>query len=58
LGKGSARRAEVSDDATAKSSVTKVAVQDMKDMEASKASDPTKVTVAGDKAYSTKVAAG
>ena len=50
--------AEVTDAATAKSSVTKLAMQDMKDMEASKCSDPAEVTVAGHKAYSTKVTTG
>jgi len=50
--------AEVNDDATAKASVTKLAMQDMKDMEASKCSEPEEATVAGHKAYSTKVTTG
>jgi hypothetical protein len=50
--------AEVSGDATAKASVAKLAMQDMKDFEASKCSDPTETTVAGHKAYSTKVTTG
>jgi hypothetical protein len=50
--------AEVSDDATAKTAVTKLAMQDMKDFEATKCSEPEEVTVAGHKAYSTKVTTG
>jgi hypothetical protein len=50
--------AEITDEATAKASLTKVAMQDMKEMEASKCGDPEEVTVAGHKAYKTKVTTG
>jgi hypothetical protein len=50
--------AEVSDDESAKASLTKIAMQHMKDFEASKTSDPEETTVAGHKAYKTKVTTG
>jgi hypothetical protein len=49
---------EVTDDATAKAAATKIALQDMKDFEASKSNEPEEITVAEHKAYKMKVTTG
>ena len=50
--------AGIIDDASAKANFSKVALQDMKEMEASKCDDPEETTVAGHKAYKGKVMTG
>ena len=47
--------AGITDDASAKANLTKVALLDMQEMEATKASAPEETTVAGHKAYKTKI---
>lgn len=50
--------AGITDDASAKANFTKAAMEDMKEMEASKCDDPEETTVAGQKAYKGKVTTG
>jgi hypothetical protein len=47
--------AEITDDASAKANLTKVALLDMQEMEAIKSTAPEEMTVAGHKAYKTKI---
>jgi hypothetical protein len=47
--------AEISDDASAKANLTKIALLDMQEMEATKSTAPEETSVAGHKAYKTKI---
>jgi hypothetical protein len=47
--------AEIKDDASAKANLTRMALLDMQEMEATKSSAPEETTVAGHKAYKTKL---
>jgi hypothetical protein len=50
--------AGITDEASAKANFSKAAMQDMKELEASKCDDPEETTVAGQKAYKAKVTTG
>jgi hypothetical protein len=47
--------AQINDDASAKSNLTRMALLDMQEMEATKSGAPEETTVAGHKAYKTKI---
>jgi hypothetical protein len=47
--------AEITDDASAKANLTRMALLDMQEMEATKSTAPEETTVAGHKAYRTKI---
>src|SRR3954470_10128453 len=47
--------AEITDDASAKANLTRMALLDMQEMEATKSGVPEETTVAGHKAYKTKI---
>lgn len=53
--KGLPPSAEIKDDASAKANLTRMALLDMQEMEATKSGAPEETTVAGHKAYKTKI---